>query len=140
MRSAGAATSRYYGDAEELLTEYVWYQKNSQDHTWPVGILKPNDLGFFDIVGNVYTWCSESSRDYAVDQACAPVEDQEDGPDVISTVKRARRGCSYTPCARDSLCLPQQPGADESKRRQRDAAGEDFGAIAIVRCVGQAFA
>ncbi len=109
---AGAATSRYYGDAEELLTEYVWYQKNSQDHTWPVGLLKPNDLGFFDIVGNVYTWCSGDLQGLCRRTSRAPVEDEEDGPDVISTVKRARRGCSYTrmaPETRSAFRNDQEP-------------------------------
>ncbi len=93
---AGAVTSRYFGETEDLLTEYVRYQKNSQDHTWPIGSLKPNDLGFFDVVGNVYTWCSEASKEYRTDQGATVVEDQEEGPEVNSAVKRARRGCSYT--------------------------------------------
>ena len=54
---AGAGTSRYYGDSEELLGKYGWYMKNSGDRTWPVGNLKPNDLGLFDMHGNVDTWC-----------------------------------------------------------------------------------
>ena len=28
---AGAVTSRYYGETEELLGKYAWYTKNSQD-------------------------------------------------------------------------------------------------------------
>jgi formylglycine-generating enzyme required for sulfatase activity len=42
---AGAATSRYYGESEVLLGKYGWYLQNSEDHTWPVGSLKPNDFG-----------------------------------------------------------------------------------------------
>ena len=38
--------------------------KNSQEKTWPVGSLKPNDLGLFDVQGNVFTWCQESYKDY----------------------------------------------------------------------------
>src|SRR5262249_36181670 len=56
---AGAVTSRYYGETEELLERYGWYLKNSKDRTWPVGGKKPNDLGLFDLHGNVYTWCQE---------------------------------------------------------------------------------
>jgi formylglycine-generating enzyme required for sulfatase activity len=33
---AGAVTSRYYGETEELLVEYGWYWKNSKERTWPV--------------------------------------------------------------------------------------------------------
>ncbi|MGH7171458.1 MAG: formylglycine-generating enzyme family protein [Gemmataceae bacterium] len=56
---AGAITSRYYGEMEELLPKYAWYNKTSQEKTWPVGTLKPNDFGLFDVQGDVYTWCQE---------------------------------------------------------------------------------
>jgi eukaryotic-like serine/threonine-protein kinase len=52
---AGAVTSRYFGETEELLPRYAWYVTNSQDRTWPVGSKKPNDLGLFDMHGNVWT-------------------------------------------------------------------------------------
>ena len=61
---AGALTSRYFGETEDLLPKYAWYTKNSQEKTWPVGSLKPNDLGLFDVQGNVYTWCQESYKAY----------------------------------------------------------------------------
>jgi serine/threonine protein kinase/formylglycine-generating enzyme required for sulfatase activity len=56
---AGAVTSRYYGETEELLEKYGWYSKNGKERTRPVGSKKPNDLGLFDLHGNVYTWCQE---------------------------------------------------------------------------------
>ena len=34
---AGAGTSRYYGDSEELLGKYGWYLKNSGDRAGPWG-------------------------------------------------------------------------------------------------------
>jgi formylglycine-generating enzyme required for sulfatase activity len=51
---AGAVTSFYFGDSKELLPRYAWYQKNSQNKLWPVGSLKPNDLGLFDMAGNAW--------------------------------------------------------------------------------------
>ena len=48
---AGAVTSRYFGETEELLAKYAWYTKNSKEQTWPVGSLKPNDLGFIRRAG-----------------------------------------------------------------------------------------
>ncbi len=75
---AGALTSRYYGETDELLPKYAWYQKNSQDQTWPVGSLKPNDLGLFDAQGNVFTWCQESAQPYPTGKNEATTDDRED--------------------------------------------------------------
>ncbi len=54
---AGASTSRFYGNAESDLVKYAWYAVNARNRTWPVGRLRPNPLGFFDIYGNVDEWC-----------------------------------------------------------------------------------
>jgi formylglycine-generating enzyme required for sulfatase activity len=57
---AGATTSRYFGESEDLLGKYAWYSKNSLDR-WmlPCASLKPNDLGLFDMLGNALEWCHD---------------------------------------------------------------------------------
>ena len=92
---AGALTSRYFGETEELLPKYAWYNKNSQEKTWPVGSLKPNDLGLFDVQGNVFTWCQESFKAYPVGKGDEAAEDQEDGLMINSTGSRVLRGGSF---------------------------------------------
>ena len=57
---AGAVTSRYYGHSIDLLDAYAWYQANSKEHAWSCGSLLPNDLGLFDMLGNVFEWCQDS--------------------------------------------------------------------------------
>jgi formylglycine-generating enzyme required for sulfatase activity len=90
---AGALTSRYYGETEELLSKYAWYNKNSQERTWPVGSLKPNDLGLFDVQGNVFTWCQESFKGYPQGEEVS--EDKEDVLTIVSTNSRVLRGGSF---------------------------------------------
>jgi formylglycine-generating enzyme required for sulfatase activity len=58
---AGAVTSRYYGQSIDLLDSYARYQVNSKEHAWTCGSLFSNDLGLFDMLGNLYEWCQDSS-------------------------------------------------------------------------------
>jgi formylglycine-generating enzyme required for sulfatase activity len=91
---AGALTSRYYGEAEDLLPKYAWYWNNSQEKTWPVGSLKPNDFGLFDIQGNTFTWCQERYMDYPSNQG-EEVEDKEDIFSFDNQYSRVLRGGSF---------------------------------------------
>jgi serine/threonine protein kinase/formylglycine-generating enzyme required for sulfatase activity len=57
---ASTVTARYYGRGAELLERYAWYTKTGQHRSWPCGRLKPNDLGLFDMQGNVWQWCLDA--------------------------------------------------------------------------------
>ena len=57
---AGASTDYSFGGTWELLDKYGWYNKNSNNRSYPVGSLKPNDLGLFDLHGNLYEWCNDA--------------------------------------------------------------------------------
>jgi formylglycine-generating enzyme required for sulfatase activity len=91
---AGAVTARCYGETDELLPKYAWYNKNAQEKTWPVGSMKPNDLGLFDAQGNVFTWCQERFKEYPPAKGDEVVE-QEDELVVTGTDSRVLRGGSF---------------------------------------------
>jgi formylglycine-generating enzyme required for sulfatase activity len=93
---AGTLSSRYFGSSEELLPRYAHYLSNSQDRTWPVGQKRPNDLGLFDMYGNVWNWCQEVRLDdYPQTTAGQPAEDQEDTRIISDVQSRITRGASF---------------------------------------------
>ncbi len=79
-----------------MLSRYGWYEKNSGERTRPVGGKKPNDLGLFDMHGNVWTWCQEGFKDaYPAPKGGEPIDDKEDLLQIISTNSRLLRGDSF---------------------------------------------
>src|SRR5262249_9010213 len=56
---AGSFTYWSVGEAEDLLPKYSWGVVNSHSYSHPVGALRPNDLGLFDMHGNAWEWCQD---------------------------------------------------------------------------------
>jgi len=82
---AGSVTAYCFGEPETLLGRYGWFQINSNSRAWPVGTLRPNDLGLFDVHGNVWQWCQDAIKDVAV----------EDGEVVEGEGARVLRGGAF---------------------------------------------
>jgi formylglycine-generating enzyme required for sulfatase activity len=94
---AGSTTQYQFGDAVDLkeLGEHAWYARNAdvvgRKYAHPVGTRRPNAWGLYDMIGNVWEWCSDfyGADAYARGSAVDPV-----GP--ASGVKRVvRGGCWY---------------------------------------------
>ncbi len=47
---------------KETLGDVAWYDGNSKGKTLPVGKMKPNAFGLYDMLGNVQEWCEDLVR------------------------------------------------------------------------------
>ncbi|WP_020474610.1 formylglycine-generating enzyme family protein [Zavarzinella formosa] len=88
---ASTLTSRHYGETEELLGQYAWCDKMyTACKMLPVGSLKPNDLGLFDMLGNATEWCQSMIVDYRLSS-----EEQAGGVVVENSRFRVSRGGGF---------------------------------------------
>jgi formylglycine-generating enzyme required for sulfatase activity len=90
---AGATTARYYGQTEELLPRYAVGRDPVRDHSRPVGLLKPNDYGLFDTLGNLVEWCQDGSPAGSRYRFAPPgewMEDTEDAEGLVLDDKQPR--------------------------------------------------
>ncbi len=94
---AGTTTAYSFGDDKNQLGQYAWYEDNSGKKSHPVGQLKPNPWGLYDIHGNVMEWCHDAYGDTYY--ANSPSTDPKG---ASSGSERAMRGCSWIASA--SLC------------------------------------
>ncbi|MBI5743265.1 MAG: formylglycine-generating enzyme family protein [Elusimicrobia bacterium] len=71
---AGSGSAYSFGDSAAGLGGYAWYEGNSGGLPHPVGALKPNAFGLYDMHGNVWEWTSDfyGKGYYAASERIAP--------------------------------------------------------------------
>ena len=85
----GTKTKHYMYSGSNDLDEVAWYASNSGGSTHPVGKKKPNELGIYDMSGNLWEWCSDWLRHYPSTEQTNPTGEAEG-------THRVMRGGSWT--------------------------------------------
>ena len=71
----GAQSEGYQYSGSNDIDEVAWYDGNDNSQSEPAGTKAPNELGIYDMSGNVWEWCWDwwDSGYYDDSPACAPL-------------------------------------------------------------------
>ncbi|MCR4572776.1 MAG: SUMF1/EgtB/PvdO family nonheme iron enzyme [Lentisphaeria bacterium] len=101
----GRKSEGYEYSGGKYLGAVGWYEENSGNKTHPVGDRYPNELGLYDMSGNVWEWCRDW-YDSSWSHNSETLEGMKDGSRRV--VRGGSWGCSATGC-RSSIRFSNEP-------------------------------
>lgn len=88
----GAMSKGFLYSGSNDKDEVAWHLFNADNHTHPVKGKQPNELGIYDMCGNVYEWCSDETDWDSVRYACGGSFERDirgEGKDVAALNKNS---------------------------------------------------
>ncbi|MCC5946726.1 MAG: SUMF1/EgtB/PvdO family nonheme iron enzyme [Bernardetiaceae bacterium] len=79
----GEKSKAYQYAGSNDIDKVAWYFSNADKKTQPVGQKEPNELGIYDMTGNVAEWCADSYAPYGKDQNTHNPKVSQEGADYI---------------------------------------------------------
>ena len=115
----GNSSRGYKYSGSDAIDNVAWYRGNSGSITHNVGTKSPNELGIYDMSGNVYEWCSDWYGNYISSSQTNPKGPSSGcmrvirggcwGSYSVEDCRVSYRGCSFPDVHYDSqglrLCL-----------------------------------
>ena len=90
----GKKSRGYQYSGSNTIGDVAWYEGNSGSKTHAVGTKQPNELGIYDMTGNVYEWCQDWYGSYSSSPQTNPIG-------AVSGSCRVYRGGCWVSSARN---------------------------------------